>query len=131
MMSRITSQVRNKNTDIDCTKTLNSILLIQVYLNDNRLILLLVQARGCPVSPLPAVSRVYEPVALNQLIYYFIHKHMNNSKCLTENQSGNKLETAVRNNQSRVKVMMTTDMKQLTLLVLLDLSNIWKFDPAP
>ena len=73
-----------------------------------------------PLSLLPAISKICEQVALNQLTSY-----MNEKKCLSKHQSGNKklhsCETlGVFMTDKMFKVM---DSKELTVIVLLDFSK--------
>ena len=72
-----------------------------------------------PVSLLPAVSKICERVALNQLTSYL------NKKRLTEQQSGNKKShsTETLNVKMSDKILEAMDSKKLTLVVLLDLSK--------
>ena len=73
-----------------------------------------------PVSLLPVASKVCKRVALNQLATY-----MNNNRCLTEHQSGNKKLHSCKtlNVMTTDKVLEAMDSKKLTLVVLLDLSK--------
>ena len=73
-----------------------------------------------PVSLLPAVSKICERVALNQLTSYLKNKNR-----LTEQQSGNKKShsTETLNVIMSDKILEAMDSKKLTLVVLLDLSK--------
>ena len=77
--------------------------------NDNR-----------PVSLLPALSKICERAALNQLTEYMTRRN-----CLTEHQHGNKKQhsTETRNIFMSDMVFEAIDRKQITALVLLDLSK--------
>ena len=85
-----------------------------------------------PVSLLPAVSKICESVALNQLTSY-----LKNKKRLTEQQSGNKKShsTESLNVMMSNKILEAMDSKKLTLFVLLDLSKastaLITFDSLP
>ena len=73
-----------------------------------------------PVSLFPAVSKICERVALNQLTSY-----LKNKKRLTGQQSGNKKShsTETLNAMMSDKILEAMDSKKLTLVVLLDLSK--------
>ena len=73
-----------------------------------------------PVSLLPAMSKLCERVALNQLMAY-----MNSRKRLIEHQSGNKAQrlTETLNLMMTDKFLEAMNNKMLTLMVLLDLSK--------
>ena len=73
-----------------------------------------------PLSLLPAISKICERVALNQLTSY-----MNEKKCLSKHQSGNKKLHSCETLGvfMRDKVFKAMDSKELTVIVLLDFSK--------
>ena len=73
-----------------------------------------------PVSLLPAVSKVCERVALNQLIEY-----MERNRRLSQHQSGNRKPhlTETLNILMTDMILDAMDKKEITALVLLDLSK--------
>ena len=77
---------------------------------------------NCPVSLLPATSKVCERIALNQLSSY-----MNKNNRLTEHWSGNKAMHSCEHETLNVfmtdKALESMDSKKLMRMVLLDLSK--------
>ena len=75
---------------------------------------------NCPISLLPAVSKICERVALKQLIEYMVQK-----KRLSQHQSGNKrLHSAKMLNICITDTVLNAmDNEEVTALVLLDLSK--------
>ena len=73
-----------------------------------------------PLSLLPAISKICERVALNQLTTY-----MNEKKCLSKHQSGNKKLHSCETLGVFMtdKVFKAMDSKELTVIVLLDFSK--------
>ena len=73
-----------------------------------------------PVSLLPKASKIFERVALNQLIVYVQQK-----KCLNEHQSGNKKHhsTETLNLFITDTILSSMDRKEVVALILLDLSK--------
>ena len=73
-----------------------------------------------PLSLLPAISKICERVALNQLTSY-----MNEKKCLSKHQSGNKKLHSCETLGVFMtdKVFKAMDSKELTVIVLLDFSK--------
>ena len=73
-----------------------------------------------PLSLLPAISKICERVALNQLTSY-----MNEKKCLSKHQSGNKKLHSCETLGVFMtdKVFKAIDSKELTVIVLLDFSK--------
>ena len=75
-----------------------------------------------PLSLLPAISKICERVALNQLTSY-----MNEKKCLSKHQSGNKKLHSCETLGVFMtdKVFKAMDSKELTVIVLLDFSKVF------
>ena len=73
-----------------------------------------------PVSLLPALSMICELAALNQLTQYTTRQ-----SCLTEHQNGNKKNNSTESLHIFMfdMILEATDRKQVTALVLLDLSK--------
>lgn len=73
-----------------------------------------------PVSLLPAVSKICERIALNQLMEY-----MTNKKCLSEHQSGNKKLHSCETLNVFItdRALEAMDAKRITVVILLDLSK--------
>ena len=73
-----------------------------------------------PVSLLPALSKICERAALNQLTEYTTRKN-----CLTEHQNGNKKKHSTETLHIFMSdmILQAMDQKQVTALVLLDLSK--------
>lgn len=73
-----------------------------------------------PVSLLPAMSKICECAALNQLTEYTTRRN-----CLTEHQNGNKKQhsTETLNIFMSDMILEAVDRKQVTAMVLLDLSK--------